>query len=94
MSLPLLSNQSVNLFTSDRMDPYQNIRNRKQKNNQYCIIRTKFTPGCIPGRLFRCWISVSGSHIDFIFIAPILAVLLVRSFVFLGRFILTCVDYI
>jgi len=27
----------------------------------------------------RCWLPVSGSYIDFIYIAPILGVLLVRS---------------
>jgi len=32
--------------------------------------------------LFRCWLPVPGSYVDFIYIAPILGVLLVRSFMF------------
>jgi len=34
---------------------------------------------CGRGRLFRCWLPVPGSYIDFIYIAPILGVLLVKK---------------
>jgi len=41
----------------------------------YCTFHMYFW-----GSLFSCWLPVSGTYIDFIYIAPILGVLLVRKF--------------